>query len=430
MLEDRYGNQLTTGSTAAADAYIAGVDRLLAADAGIENAFRKAIAADDNFALAHIALARTLQVIGRGGEAKAPLDRAIALAGSTTAREQSHIAIFAKILSGQGAASIPMILEHARTWPRDAMALAPITGVFGLIGFSGKSGREADQLAVLQPFATAYGDDWWFRTVLAFAEIEMHDFDNGLRNIETALRGNPRNAHAAHIRAHLYYELGERRDGLAFLTGWAKDYPRDGLMHCHVSWHQAIWSLETGEQEKAWQIYARDLRPGGSWGPQLNVLTDCASFLARAEMAGERIDPGHWLEISKYAAQWFPNSGMVFADTHSALAFAMAGDSTSLRPLIESPKGPAADILAPIARGFDAFAQRRWSEVVRELRPVLAVHERVGGSRAQRDLLEYTVASALLRGGQGEEAIRLISTRRPQNARGGFPLAELTSRAE
>jgi len=214
VLQDRYGNRLTTSSAAARDAYVAGVDRLLSADANIEDAFRTAIAADEGFALAHIALARTFQVLGRGAEVKAPLARALALAAVTSKREQSQIAILAKVLTGQGAAAIPLILEHAKTWPRDAMVLSPITGVFGLIGFSGKTGREVEQLAVIKPFASTYGDDWWFRTVLAFAEIELHDFDNGLRNIEMALRGNPRNAHAAHIRAHLYYELGEREEGL------------------------------------------------------------------------------------------------------------------------------------------------------------------------------------------------------------------------
>jgi len=425
VLQDRYGNRLTTSSAAARDAYVAGVDRLLSADANIEDAFRTAIAEDEGFALAHIALARTFQVLGRGAEVKAPLARALALAAVTSEREQSQIAILAKVLTGQGAAAIPLILEHAKTWPRDAMVLSPITGVFGLIGFSGKTGREVEQLAVIKPFASAYGDDWWFRTVLAFAEIELHDFDNGLRNIEMALRGNPRNAHAAHIRAHLYYELGEREEGLSYLKGWAREYPKHGLMHCHVSWHQAIWSLETGRRDDAWRIYTKDLQPGAAWGPQLNVLTDCASFLARAEMAGETVDPERWRAISRYAAQWFPNSGMIFADMHSALAFAMAGDGDALRALMENPKGPAADVLPPIARGFDALARQNWSEAVRELQPVLATHERVGGSRAQRDLLEYAVASALLRSGQTEAARQLISTRRPGNGRGGFPLAGL-----
>lgn len=116
---------------------------------------------------------------------------------------------------------------------------------------------------------------------------------------------------------------------------------------------------------------------------------------------------------------------MIFADLHGALAFAMAGDGAALRPIIDSPKGPAADILAPIARGFDAFARQQWNEAVRELPPVLPVHERVGGSRAQRDLLEYTVTSASLRSGKTGEARRLISTRRPKNGTGGCPLAGL-----
>lgn len=424
-LEDRYGNSLSTSSGAARDAYVAAVDKLLSAGTGIDQAFRDTIAADEGFALAHIALARTLQVLGRGGEAKAPLERALALAPATTAREQSHIAIFAKILSGQGADAVPMIAEHMKHWPRDAMVLAPATGVFGLIGFSGRSGREVEQLAILEPLATHYGDDWWYRTVLAFAEIELDKHDRGFKNIEAALRGFPRNAHAAHIKAHLFYEKGQREDGLAYLDQWNATYPREGQLHCHISWHLALWSLETGRRDQAWTIYREALHPGGSWGPQINVLTDCASFLARAEMAGEPRSPELWRDISQYAAKWFPNSGIIFADMHSALAFAMAGDTDALEKIIAHPKGPAADILVPIARGFDGLARGDWTRVVDELKPVLLTHERVGGSRAQRDLLEYSVICALLRSGRGDEARRLIVSRRPQNAASGLPLAGL-----
>ena len=425
MPEDRYGNALTTSSPAARDAYVDGMDRLLSADAGIVAAFEQAVAADQGFALGHIALARTLQVQGRGSEVKLPLERGLALAAGTTVREQSHIAIFGQILTGRGGAAIPAILEHLKTWPRDAMVLAPITGVFGLIGFSGKVGRQVEQLAVLEPFSSAYGDDWWFRMVLAFAEIELHEYDRGLRNIEISLRAFGRNAHAAHIRAHLFYELGEREVGLAYLDDWSREYSPDGQLHCHISWHRALWSLETGRRERAWEIYRTALKPGGAWGPPLNVLTDCASFLLRAEIAGETVEPVLWHEIAEYAARWFPNSGIVFADIHSALAFAMAGKRHALQRIVDNPQGPAADILAPIARGFDAFARCDWAAAVSEIRPLLETHERVGGSRAQRDLLEYTVTSALFRDGRRDEARQLISSRRPTNGKGGYPLAGL-----
>jgi DNA-binding GntR family transcriptional regulator len=142
VLQDRYGQDLTTRSAAARDAYVWGVDGLLSADAGTDAAFREAIAADDGFALAHIALARTLQIMGRGPEVKAPLERARVLAAGTSPREQSHLAIFERILTGQGAAALQLIPEHLKQWPRDAMTLAPATSVFGLIAFSGRAERE------------------------------------------------------------------------------------------------------------------------------------------------------------------------------------------------------------------------------------------------------------------------------------------------
>src|SRR5262249_10939370 len=156
------------------------------------------------FALAHISLARAKQLMGRGHEAKAPRARALELAANTTPREQSHVAIFDKLLTGKGEAALDAIRQHVKSWPRDAMALAPATSGFGLIGFSGKVGREIDQLAQLEPFEAVYGDDWWYRTQLAFAQIELGQFDKGQRNIDHALAAFPRSAHAAHIRGHLF----------------------------------------------------------------------------------------------------------------------------------------------------------------------------------------------------------------------------------
>ncbi|OFX01419.1 MAG: hypothetical protein A3D94_21645 [Alphaproteobacteria bacterium RIFCSPHIGHO2_12_FULL_66_14] len=426
MLKDRYSNDLTTNSTAARDAYLAGVDSLMAATPGMDTAFQAAVTADEGFALGHISLARAKQLLGRGHEAKAPLARARELAAGTTPREQSQIAMFEKILTGQGAAALEAIHEHLKSWPRDAMALAPATSVFGLIGFSGKFGREVDQLAILVPLEKHYGDDWWYRTQLAFAQIELQMFDEGARNIEAALAAYPKSAHAAHIHGHLFYETGEREAGLAFMTDWMEDYPRDGLMHCHNSWHLALWSMETGRHQEAWRIYDSALRPGAAWGPQVNVATDCPAFLLRAEMAGQPRRPELWRELGEYATKWFGRPGLSFVDMHTVLAYAMAGDGEALTKFTESPRGAAGDMVAPLSRGFEAFAGGDWTRAAEEIQPLLATHERLGGSRAQRDLLEYVVAASMVRAGKAGKARSLISTRRPQNGRsGGFPIAGL-----
>src|ERR671918_315969 len=58
MLLDRYGLPLSTSSTAARDAYVAGVDCVLSAAHGDQAHLERAVEADPDFALAHAALAR------------------------------------------------------------------------------------------------------------------------------------------------------------------------------------------------------------------------------------------------------------------------------------------------------------------------------------------------------------------------------------
>ena len=56
--QDRYGLNLSTASSEAAEAYRDGIDLMLSAWTGAAEAFDRSIAADPEFALAHIARAR------------------------------------------------------------------------------------------------------------------------------------------------------------------------------------------------------------------------------------------------------------------------------------------------------------------------------------------------------------------------------------
>ena len=77
-----------------------------------------------------------------------------------------------------------------------------------------------------------------------------------------------------------------------------------------------------------------------------------------------------------------------------------------------------------MARAFEAFARRDWAETIAFLAPVMATHERIGGSRAQRDLLEFTLLAALLKSGRADEARLMLATRRPMKV-SARPLAGL-----
>ncbi len=247
MLQDGYGNALSTSSVTARDAYVLGMDRFLAADAGVDEAFATAVAEDPKFCMAHLAMARNRQIRGQGKEARGLLAQARDVAGDLTGYEAGHLGTLGLLIVGKSAEGYKTARAQLADHPRDAVVAGACLGVFGLIGFSGQPGREAENLALAEILAPSYGDDWWFLCNLAFAQMEAGQVGPASGNIERSMELNPRNANMAHYRSHLFYENGEAEAGLAYLDAWREDYDRDGLLHCHVSWHVALWSLAMGD---------------------------------------------------------------------------------------------------------------------------------------------------------------------------------------
>ena len=414
MLKDSYGNKLGTGSQSARDSYIDGVEGFLSARPGAENAFRDAAQADETFALAHVGIARCRLLMGDGVGAKEAMALARTGLPGLSEREAAHVDAIGKIVDGDGPGAYKAIRAHVMEYPRDVMIAQTCTSVFGMIGFSGREGREAEQLAYTTMLAPAYGDDWWFLGMHAFAQGEVGQLDLASDTIEHALEGNPRSAHNAHVSAHIFYEAGHNGAGYRFLKDWWTGYQKGGAIHGHISWHVALWALANGDPETAWQIVDDHCKPGGSEGPPLNILTDTVSILHRAALAGIPIAPERWQEISAYAAAKFPKSGLAFADIHAALAHCMAGNDDAYETLTRQAAGPAADIVSTVWDGFHAFAAEDWDAVEVHLGAAMYTHERLGGSRAQRDLLEFSLAHAMQRRGKQQNAARLIAMRRPR----------------
>lgn len=413
MLTDRYDNPISTTSPAAQAAYVRGMDEFLAAGPGGEAGFREAIAADEGFALAHIALGRQLQMLSRGPEAVEAVSRARDAAPGVSDREASHINALGLLIEGKGPEAYKAIRAHCDLYPRDALVAQTCIGVFGLIGFSGQPGREAEQLAFTTTLLPHYGDDWWFLGGHAFAQVEAGQVAKAAETVERSLAGHPRNANSAHYKAHIHYEAGEMQAGYQYLNEWRRDYAREALLHCHCSWHVALWALEQGDADTMWAVIDADVVPGAALGPPVNVLTDTASILYRAELAGVNVSPDRWQAVSAYASKWFPNPGVAFADVHAALAHAMAGNGDALAKVISDARGPAADLVATLAEAFGAVARKQWKEAVGHFSRTLYDHARIGGSKAQRDLIEFGLLACLLKQGRTDQAEFLLTTRRP-----------------
>lgn len=279
MLEDRFGLPLSTSNVDARDAYVAGVDSVISGVAGYRKSLARALALDPSFAMAHAALARGLFLDAEVGPARTSAAKARARAEGACARERSHIEVLCLGIEGKPVLARAAMLEHLRTWPRDAMVLAPATSVFGLYGFSGDPDHEEQLYELLASLAPAYGQDWWFDAVYAFAACETGRLDLAWSLIERSLATNPRHAHAAHFRTHVMYERGEVAEALDYLEAWMPGLDPRSLVHCHLSWHLALAALAAGRHARAWEAYRASVHPGRAWGPPLNVGTDAPSFL-------------------------------------------------------------------------------------------------------------------------------------------------------
>jgi hypothetical protein len=417
--EDRYGLGLSTLSEAAAERYREGIDLLQSAWPGAAQALDSAIEADGDFALAHAARARTHLIYAEVQRAreKAAIARAL-VARNGSAREKSHVEILALTTESQPARALELTLEHLDNWPRDALIMSLPLGAFGLFAFSGMADHDQARVDLCERHRTHYGEDWWFLTFLGWSHTENGNVETGRRITQRAFDQKNENAHALHALAHAMFEDGSVLDAEHLIAGWLPVYDRSGLLYGHVAWHQALLALENGDTERASHIYAERIQPKINPAPPLNVMTDGVSLLWRLEASGHPVQRDVWLDLAHHAAGWFPKTGNSFVDVHMALLAAMTGNFGALEARIadlearrQQGKLPAGPVVPDIGRAGRAFAEGHYRTCAEILEPVAADVVRIGGSHAQREMIEDTLLVALMKSGEAAKARELLDRR-------------------
>ncbi|MDQ8731165.1 tetratricopeptide repeat protein [Bradyrhizobium daqingense] len=418
-LEDRLGLPLSTSAHEAASSYREGVDLMLAGWTGTAEALERAIAIDPDFALAHIARARVHAFYQQGDLArqKAAVARKL-VARRGTERERSHVETLALAIEGRLPEAIAAMREHVEAWPRDAVVLSLPLGAFGLFAFSGMADHDRARHELCERVAQHYGEDWWFLTMYGWAMTENGDVARGRGVTERGFNLRRANAHAAHAVLHAMFEDGSIEAADRLVDDWIPGYDRAGILHGHIRWHQALGALEQGDAARALSIYADVLQPSVTQAPPLNVVTDGASLLWRLLAYGHAVPDALWRDADAAAQKLFPKSGLPFADVHMALFAAatqnheaLAARLAVIEQRLAEGKLPAGPVVPAICRALLAFADEDYAACVQVLAPVLTDVVRIGGSHAQRELIEDTYIVALMRSGELPRARGLLEAR-------------------
>ena len=415
---DRYGLPLTTNSQTALAHYAEGLELALSQNFGAEEAFSRAVEADEGFALAYAGRAFLEFLRIAVPEARASAETAVKLSSGLGRRERGHVDVVSKFVNGQNHDATAAVHEHLGEFPLDSLLfrLAQRLYTQGCVGI-GAPDYPPRFFNLMTEAAPAYGDDWAFMGQYAWANHEIGRMAEGMNLAQRSLDINPANGVAAHSVAHVFYEMSQDDEGAAFLGGWLEDYDRRSTYRVHLSWHQALFELALGRYNQALGWYDQDIRPSVQ-ELKYAALADSASLIWRMKIYGDVAPGSPWQELVDLAAPAAARPGPSFRDAHAALAFTAAGDEEmfgklvdGLQAMADGGDATAREATLPLIQGIGAFGRGEYDEAVRLMEPVYPQLTRVGGSHAQRLVFEDTLLEAFLRAGEFDKATGMLRER-------------------
>jgi len=394
-----------------------------------------ALAEDPDFAMAH-ALRANLAVMS-SEQGALPLIQASAealdrIGTRANARERAHIAAAAAWMKGDFDRAVQFYGSIAVEYPRDLLALQTAHVIDFFLGDSLMlRDRPAQVMAQWNPQVPGFG---YLLGMYAFGLEEMANYSRAEDVGRRALDLNARDPWAVHAVEHVFEMQGRVHDGVEWLQATSPNWSESALAF-HNWWHLALHHLELDEFEVALNLYDRVIHPKAS--VVALELVDASQFLWRVALRGHDVG-ARWQALADCWAQPAERGYYVFNDAHALMAYAYAGRDDQVRGILATLAQRAddpdtngrntRDVGLPLARAIVAFAQGRHAEAAELLLPVRSRASRIGGSHAQRDIVQLTCLEAALQSGNGRLARALAGERTEHKPASSFNW-QLTARA-
>jgi hypothetical protein len=405
MITDRQGHPLTGATADAVSHFDQAVsefnvyrgDPLAAAD--------RALAAAPGFVMAHL-LKAWLHALATEPAAMAEARAIVEHAGTLAAddREASHLAALRHLVDGRWVAAAVALDFHNVRHPRDIVALQ----AGHVADFFRANARELrDRIARALPhWPASLPGHGIVLGMYAFGLEETGDYARAEAMGREAVAIDPRDCWAHHAVAHVMEMQGRAQDGIGWMLArephWSGD---DNFFRVHNWWHRALYHLDLGQVAEVLRLYDGPVR-GGRSAVALD-LVDASALLWRLHLAGH--DAGdRWAELSASWDQHADGQTYPFNDWHAVMAHLGAAREGEVDRLAAALRRSAAGdtdtarwaaIARPLVEGFVAFWRGDYRRCAETLQPARHIANAFGGSHAQRDVIDWTLTEAAMRGG-------------------------------
>jgi tetratricopeptide (TPR) repeat protein len=406
MNSDRQGNRLFGATSEATSHFDQAVSEFNLYRADPVATVDRALAAAPTFVMAHVLKA---YLFGLATEPQST-EQAAQIVESARGlemddREASHFAVLDQLLVGNWTgAAVTMHLHNVR-YPRDLLALQ--TG--HLMDFYRAGARDLrDRLARALPrWSASIPGHSIVLGMYAFGLEENGDYAKAEAIGREAIDAEPLDCWAHHAVAHVMEMQGRVEDGIGWMMArelyWARE---DNFFKIHNWWHRALYHLDLGQLDDVLRLYDGPIR--GSRSAIALDLVDASALLWRLHLTGHDVGD-RWKELAQCWDQHADGRLYPFNDWHAVMAYLGDGREEEIdRELAALEWGATGDVDTAIwaraigvrlIRGFRAFWRGDYRACAEGLHAARSIVNQFGGSHAQRDVIDWTLTEAALRGG-------------------------------
>ena len=443
---DPRGNPVSTDSAAAIDASERALWRMMSFYGTPIADLDAAIAAAPAWPLPRLMKAGfllSLTEASLAGAADALLDEAAALAVHGVERERDHHAALRTLASGDWAGACARWEAVLQRHPRDALALQWLH-LFDF--YRGDSPRLLGHVEAVLP---AWPDDNPLRPYVlalhAFGLEESARYAEAEATGRRALAGAARVPWAIHAVAHVMEMQGRHEEGARWMGEWRRDWgAREGDgsggepngFVGHLGWHEALFALEGLDTATALRVFDDYLDAS-----RIEITfqrVDAAALLWRLRLLGADVGDRWQQLVAAWPLDAAAAGQSVFNDAHATMALIGAGATAEAREWValcidEAGRraGWNADVSrelgAPLMHGLLDFGAGRHAAAAAAIAPLRGRLARIGGSHAQRDVVEQTLLAAAANGADRDAGRALLAAR--TRAKPPTPLSAWWSRA-